>query len=818
MASVWRDLRYGLRMLAKVPGHTVAAAIALSLGIGLTTATFSIVYGVVFRGLPFDHSERIMSLGTQNLSHDRRDEAVGVHDYLDWCKRQKSFEGLAALNAGTVTVSGGDHPERLNGATLTVNALTLLRVKPILGRGFQPGDDQPGAAPVALLGYRLWKDHYGGDPRIAGRAVRVNGQPTTVVGVMPAGFLFPFAEQLWTPQILDPAKTQRGKAEPLLVFGRLRPGVSRQRAQAEMDTISKALAAEYPKTNGGWSASVVPYQDRALPAPIRRMFFTMLGAVCCVLLIACINVASLIMARASQRTREIAIRSALGAGRGQVIRQILTESLLLAAAGAAAGVALAWWGVELFNAAVVDKNLPFWMRVALDLPALLFTLGATLSAALITGLVPAFEVSRTQLNDVLKDEGRGATSLRLGWLSRMVVVAELALSCALLVAAGLMVKSIVLAQNTRYGFDTAHLLTARVPLFEASYPKATDRAAFYQRLIERLAERPGVEAVGATTVLPSVPWGSEPFAVDGKAYASASDYPVAHGDVVSAGLFATLGVRPLAGREFERQDSSTSQPVVLVNQSLARKMWPGTDPLGKRLRMVNNNAGNGGWVLGSDAQRQEPWRTVIGIVPDLRLYGLNDKKPDGLFLPLAQVGGIRVSLVLRTPREPLSLVEMVRAEVTALDKDTPIYFVKTMERAVVEDRFFISLFGSVFLIFGLAALVLAAVGIYGVIAFSVARRTQEMGLRMALGARRGTVLAMLVKQAAIQLGIGLALGLPAAFAVSLLLGGILFDVRPGDPAVFLAVVASLSAVAMAACLVPGRRAMEIEPIVALRYD
>jgi putative ABC transport system permease protein len=818
MGSVWRDFRYGLRMLARVPGHTVAATLALSLGIGLTTATFSIVYGALFRGLPFEHAERLMSLRTQNASRDRMNEGVGVHDYLDWCKRQRSCEGLAASSNGTVTVSGDNHPERVDGATLTANTLDLLRVKPLLGRGFRPGEDHPGAAAVALIGYRLWKDHYNGDPRIVGKAVRINGQPTTVIGVMPEDFRFPFTEKLWTPQILDPNKTERGRAEQFLVFGRLRPGATRERAQADMTTIAKALAVEYPRTNGGWTASVEPYVDVFTNPEIRRMLLTMLGAVCAVLLIACINVASLILSRAAQRTHEVAIRFALGAGRGLVVRQILLESLTLALLGAAAGLGLAWLGVHFFNVAVGARNPPFWIRIALDRPALAFTLGATVAAALISGLLPALQISRTQLSDVIKDEGRASTSLRLGWLSRVVVVAELALSCALLVAAGLMVKSIIRAQATSYGFDTANLLTARVPIFEANYPKPGDRAAFYQRLIDRLAERPGITAVGATTTLPSVPWGNDAYAVDGEAYPTENDYRTAHSDVVSAGLFATLGVRPQAGREFERQDTATSLPVVLVNQALARKVWPHQDPLGKRLRMVNSNAGNGGWALGADPRRQEPWRTVIGVVPDLLLYGLIDKQPEGLFLPLSQVGGIRVSLVVRSPREPRSLIDTVRAEVTALDKDTPIYFVKTMAQAVAEDRSFNDLFGSVFLIFGLAALVLAAVGIYGVIAFSVGRRTQEIGLRLALGAQRGTVLRMLLRQGAIQLAIGVFLGMPFAFGVSRLLAGVLYDVQPGDPTVFATVVVTLSLVAMVACLVPGQRALEVDPVVALHHE
>ncbi|HVT57106.1 MAG TPA: ABC transporter permease [Thermoanaerobaculia bacterium] len=809
MASFWRDVRYGARMMAKVPGHTAAAAIALCLGIGLTTATFSIVYGAMLRGLPFEHGERIMSLVVENPARDvqEREQGVDVHDFLDWRRRQKSFEGLAAFNNGTVTLSGNDKPERLDGAAVTAEMFDLLRVKPILGRAFRRGDDRPGAEPVMLLGYRVWKNRYDGDPRIVGKAVRVNGQPATIVGVMPAECQFPFVEQLWTPLTLDPGKTERGKGDSFGVVGRLRPGVTRQQAAAEMAAISNSLAAEYPRTNRGLLATVEPFTDRWLGKPARLMLLAMFGAVCCVLMIACINVASLIMSRALQRTREIAIRAALGAGRGLVIRQILTESLLLALLGAGVGLGLAWLGVRQFNRALVESNAPvaFWIRCVVDTPALLCALAATVAAAVIAGLVPALQVSRTQLSELLKDEGRGSTSLRLGLFSRTVVIAEIVLSCILLVGAGLMVKSVIRAETVPYGFDTSHLLAVRVPLFEANYPKPTDRAAFYQRLLERLQEQPGVRAVGATTTLPSVNWGSDFFAVDGRAYATESDYPLAHSDVISAGLFAALSVRPIAGREFERLDTADSQPVVIVNQSLARKMWPLDSPLGKRLRLAKT-------------RHTEPWRTVVGVVPDLRLYGLDTKKLDGFYLPIGQSGPTRLSFLIRTPGDPLALVSAVRAQVTALDKDTPIYFVKTMERAILEDRFFNHLFGTLFSLFGLCALLLAAVGIYGVIAFSVQRRTQEIGVRMALGARRGRVLGMLMKQGVVQLAIGLALGLPLAFAGSFLLGAVLFQVEPGDPEVLTLVVAGLSLVAVVACLVPGQRAMDVDPIVALRYD
>jgi putative ABC transport system permease protein len=805
MSSFWRDIRYGLRMLAKAPGHTVAAAIALSLGIGLTTAAFSIVYGALWRGLSYPQADQLMAVDIQIPSRDLLYQGVGLHDYLDWCRRQRSFEGLAGYSSGTVTVSGDDRPERLDGGTLTANALDLLRVKPLLGRGFQTGEDRPGAAPVVLVSYQLWKNHFNGDRDIVGKAVRVNGRQATVVGVMAADFRFPINEQLWTPLLLDPGKSERGTGETFAVFGRLRPGVTMDQAAAEMAAITRSLAVEFPRTNRGFTSTVEPIMHRFMDKGARYMLYTMLVSVFCVLLIACINVASLIMSRASQRTREIAIRTALGAARRQVIAQILTESMILALVGTGVGLGLAWGGIELFNRAIIVKNPPTWIHIALDLPALLFALGATLAAAVISGLVPAVQVSRTQLNEVLKDEGRGSTSLRLGWLSRTVVVAELALSCTLLVATGLMVKSMALARSANFGFATAHLLTVRVPLFEANYPRPVDRGAFYQRLLERLREKPGVEAAGATTSLPGIGWNSEAFAVDGRAYATDADYPVAHSDVASEGVFATLGVAPLAGREFGRQDTAGSQPVAIVNQSLARKLWPGEDPLGKRIRRTQS-------------ADHDPWRTVVGVVPDVRLYGFSEKKNEGFFLPVTQVGGERLSFVIRTPREPLSLVPMVRTEVAALDKDTPIYFIRTMEQSIGEERYWNNLFSAVFAIFGISALVLAGVGIYGVIAFSVQRRTQEIGLRMALGAQRGDVLRMLLRQGLIQLALGLTFGLPAAFGASRGLADMVFPVQPGDPLVFTLVAASLSLVAMLACLVPGQRAMDVDPNVALRCD
>ncbi|HEY6321759.1 MAG TPA: ABC transporter permease [Thermoanaerobaculia bacterium] len=560
------------RRLAKAPGHTAAAVAALSLGVGLTTATFSIVYGLLWRSMPYPYPERLLVVHTQIPARDQLHRPVDLHDYLDWRRRQRTFVDLAGVDDVPVTVSGDDRPERLDGAFLTANAFDLLGVPPLAGRTFQAGDERPGAPPVVVLGYQLWQRRYGGDPKLIGKAVRVSSHPATVIGIMPRDFSFPDDEQLWLPLALDPATHERGKGTPLKVFGRLRPGATRAAAAAEMAAIARALAAEHPRTNRGLSAAVTPLRRLEVDEQGGWLLQSLLVAVGCVLLIACINVSSLIMSRGLARSREIAVRAALGARRHQVIAQLLTESLILALLASPLGIGLAWAGIAVFHRGVVRFNPPPWIHIALDLPALACTLAVTLLAAVVSGLVPALELSRAELHHVLADQGRGTASRRLGRLSRLVVVAELALSCVLLVMAGLMWKSAARARSANLGFAVDHVLTARVPLFPARYPRPIDRGAFYQLLLDRLRQLPGVAAAGATTAVPSISSESEAFAVDGRAYASDTDYPAAHSDVVAEGTFAALGVRLLAGREFGRLDTAASQPLAIVDQSLAQAL------------------------------------------------------------------------------------------------------------------------------------------------------------------------------------------------------------------------------------------------------
>ena len=812
MTSLGQDLRFGLRMLFKNPGLTAAAVLALGLGIGLATAMFSIVYGAMLRGLPVPEPERLLHLENADPSHDEPSLEVFLHDFLDFRERQKSFESLAAYRGGTLNLSGDTgQPERFNGTFITANGFQVLRVQPILGRSFLPEEDAPQGEPAAILSYGVWKKRYQGDPKVIGRPVRINAQSGTIVGVMPQGFAFPNNTEVWTPLRPDPTRTERGEGPTLEVMGRLRDGVTLEQARTEMNGIAKAIAAEHPKTNEGRVAVVKPWMEEATGGEIASLLWTMLAACFAVLLIACTNVASLIMARVSRRTREIAIRSSLGAGRGRLVTQLLLESLLLSALGAVLGVVLAWWGIKLFNAAIAGSNPPFWIRIAIDPTSLTFAVGVTLVAALVSGLLPALQASRTDAGEVLKDEGRGSSSLRLGRFTRAVVIAEVALSCLLLVGAGLMVRSIIAVRTLDLGFDPTHLFTARIALFDAAYPQESGRVAFFNDLLERLANQPGVAAVAATTNLPASGSGRWKYRLEGGAYPTERDVPTAHLAMISPGFFDVFGARLLAGRNFGRLDMADSQPVVIVNQSFAAKVWPRQDPVGKRIRLEEE-----------PNEKNPPWRTVVGVAPDLKIEGVggdNTETPDGFYLPLAQRCPGFVSLAVRTrTANPLALTSVVRQQVNALDRDLPIYFVFSMEQILADGRFFPNLFGSLFAIFGCAALVLAAVGIYGVIAFSVHQRTQEIGIRMALGAQRQNVLRMILNQGMLQLGIGLAAGLVLAFFASRLLASFLIGIQPRDPATFTLVSALLAAIAFVACWIPARRAMRTDPLTAIRYD
>jgi predicted permease len=814
MSDLLRNLRFGLRVLAKSPGHTVAAVLALALGIGLSTAMFSIVYGVLLRGLPFAESERLVSVANANPSRDQPQLGVHVQDFLDYRSgraRQTALEGLAAYDNGTLVLSGDGQPERFNGAFLTANALDQIRVKPMLGRGFLPGEDAPGAEPVVLLGYGVWKSRYGGDPGVVGRRVRINSAPGTIIGVMPAGFGFPDSEEVWTPLRLDPLRTPRGQGDSYRVLGRLKPGATLEQARAEIGAAAKALAADHPETNQGLEAVVRPLNEVLLPGEVHQLLYTMLAACLFVLLIACTNVASLMVARASRRTREIAIRAALGAPRGRIVGQLLTESFLLSLGGTLLGVLLAREGVRLFNAAIVSTNPPFWFHIAVDPAALAFAFGATLLAALASGLVPALQAARTDVTEVLKDEGRGSTSLRLGLFTRLVIIGEVAFSCLLLVGAGLTVHSVLRTQTVNLGIEPHGLLTARIALFDSAYPDEAARVRLFDRLATRLHQHPNV---AAATLSSSIPGTGSPvirYAVSGKAYAQEKDQPLAHQDDIAPGYFATLGVPILAGRDFGTQDTAAGQPVVIVNRSFAAREWPGQEPLGRQIRLTSEPGG-----------AAKPWRTVVGVVGDAQMSSLGGGDPvgpAGFYLPFPQDCPPRMSVIVR-PRQgaPTAFTASLQGLVGELDRDQPLYFVLSLDESLAKSRFFANMFGTLFGIFGVSALLLAAVGIYGVISFSVGQRRQEIGIRMALGARKRTILGLILGRGMIQLAAGLGFGLLLAWPAARLIAAALVGIDAHDPLTFGTVVAVLTLVAFVACWIPARRAAGTDPLVAIRAD
>jgi putative ABC transport system permease protein len=801
--SLLKDLRYGARKLVHNPGFSAVSVVTLALGIGLTTTMFSIVYGGLMRGLPFEHPERIVSVRRANPVRDFREMSVTPHDFVDYRAQARSFESLAAFSNGTVNVSGSEKPERFDGAYMTANAFEVLRARPLLGRTFRPGEDAVGAPAVVVLGYDIWRNRFAGDRAVIGRVIRVNGEPAEVVGVMPKGFKFPAREALWTT-LRRPLEARRGDGDDLFVFGRLKPGVGVDRATVEMSTISRRLATAYPESNKDITAYVEPYTKSFIGKEITQLLMTMLFAVFLVLLIACANVANLLLGQAAMRAREVGIRTAMGATRGRIVLQFLTEPLALAAAGAVLGVGLAAVGVRLFNAAIASTGAPFWIDIRIDAPILAFVVAVTLFATFVSGVLPAIRASGANVNEVLKDESRGSSSFRGGRLSRVLVVFEIMLSMGLLVAAGLTIKSVTRLRSMDFGFPTKTIFTARVGLPESIYRDTAAQLRFYDELYRRLGDLQGVEGYTLTGMLPALGAPTQSFAVQGKPYAEDRDYPQTHYVTTYPGYFNTFNVQ-VRGRDFGSSDTQTSEPVAIVSRTLATRYFGREDPVGRRIRL-------------GDSKSTEPWRTIVGVVPDMWNDGLENEDPQTVYLPFPQSPQRYMSVTLRPRGSTGAMTGPVRALVSAIDPDLPIYFVKTLQERIDEDSWFYRVFGVLFMVMGGVALVLAAVGLYGVMAFNVSRRTREMGVRMALGAQPADVVRLIVRQGMIQLAAGLLLGVGLAYLLGRLLKIILFEVSAVDPLVYGGTVAVLVLAATAASLIPARRATRVDPMVALRYE
>ena len=655
--TLLNDIRYGFRMLVKRPGLSTIAIIALALGIGLTTTMFGIVYGIVIRGMPFEDYENLVALFRNRPAQDVQFMDVGIHDFGDWREQQTSFEDIAAYYSETVNVAGTEaKPIRYLGAYVSAHLFDLLRVQPILGRNFRPEEDHPSTPPVIILSYRAWQDRYQGDPKVIGRSIRANSEMTTIVGVMPEKFGFPQQMDAWLPLRIDPLEFVRGGGPALegtrfLAVGRLRDGVSLEAAQSEMSGIAGRLAAEYPETNEGIGVGAMRFIDSILGPQATSMLYTMLLAVFGVLLIACVNVANLLLARTVLRTKEVAIRTALGSSSFRTVSQLLSETLVLAVAGAALGLVIAKIGIDWFNASIAAQEQPFWLVASLDPPVVAFVLGLALLSTVLAGTVHAYRASRTDISEILGDENRGSSSLRLGRVSKSLVVAEIAVSCGLLVAAGLMIKTVVEVSQFDYGFNTDNVFTSRIGLFEADYPDRESQWQFYEELLRKLEDKPGVRTVALSSDLPARGGMMLPISMEGVAYPTEKDHPLAHRIVITPSYFEVIDAKPLEGRAFTRGDTKDTQPVAIVNERFVELNLSGEEPLGRRIKISR---------LGDD---DEPWRTIVGVVPDLYLGGAIgpfDPRHEGVYIPLSQNVINFMSLFMRTEEAPMTFTSMVQ--------------------------------------------------------------------------------------------------------------------------------------------------------------
>src|ERR1041384_2188130 len=806
MDTFLKDLRFALRTMRRSPGFTSVAILALALGIGANSAIFSVVNSVLFRPLPYRDPNRLVMIWEnhqQNGGPER--EWASPADLKDWREQPQSFEHVAGLLGWGPTLTGSGEPEDLQGAAVSYDTFDMLGVAPAIGRAFTAADDNAGAERVALLSHQLWQRRFGSSPDVVGKPVTLGGVNFTIVGVMPRALSFPIlnTSEIFTPPGPILATALKGcnrGCVVLRVIAKVKEGVSLQNAQAEMSTFAARIAEQYPDTSNGVGTLLVPLHEQ-LVGNVRLAMLVLLGAVALVLLIACANVANLLLSRAAAREKEVAIRAALGASRARLIRQHLTESLVLAVIGGAVGLLIAFWMVDVL-VSFAPKGTPRLEEITVDIGVLAFTFAVAVATGLVFGLAPALLASRTNFNSALKEGGRDQRATSRGNRVRSaLVIAEVSLALMLLVGAGLLIKSFINLQHVDPGFNPRAVLRADVGLPRTRYADRAQAAAFFKQLVDRVSTLPGVEVAGAVSTLPLSGEGTDTsFLIEGRPRPEANREPVAFYSKVTPDYFRAMGIRLQRGRVITDADTADSPKVVVISETMARRYFEGEDPLGK------------GLLFGKDR------REIVGIVSDVKYFGLNLEARPAMYFSEQQYAERGMSLVLRTSGDSMSLASAVRSEVQTLDQNLAVSNVMPMEQLVsaslAEPRFVLLLLG----VFAGAALVLSVIGVYGVVSYSVTQRSHEIGVRMALGAQIGDVLKLVLRQGMLLVGSGVAIGLGGAFVMSRLMESLLFGVGARDLITFAATALVLAGVALGACFVPARRAAKVDPMVALRYE
>jgi putative ABC transport system permease protein len=821
MVTFWQDLRYGARMLLKNPGITFVVVLALALGIGANTAIFSVVDSVLLRPLPYPESDRLVFLNETSKAMD--EISISYPNFTDWRNQNHVFENIGVYNRSSYNLTGAGEAERIVTAQMSADLFSALRVNPLLGRLYTNDEDKPGGTPVVVLSYALWQRRFGGQASLINQQLTLNNKSYTVVGVMPESFHYPSRAEMWVPvgQLSGQESwTHRGNHPGLYGVARLKPGVSFGQAKADMDTIGANLEKQYNDSNAGNGVGMRPLLE-IFVGDVRRALWVLFAAVAFVLLIACANIANLLLARAQSRQKEMAIRAAMGAGRWRIARQLLTESVLLALIGGTLGLLIAQWGIKLILYISPDA-IPRSREIGLDWRVLIFTIGLSFVTGVLFGLVPALQAGVVDVHETLKEAGRGVSGRH--WLRSSLVVVEVGTTLVLLIGAGLMIRSFYRLQKVNPGFSYDHLTSFNIALPGKKYKEPEQLDQFYSRLLDNLRGLPGVESTAAASGLPlgNNGWQTS-FVVDGRPRPPRDQTPLMEACLVTPDYFRAMNIPLKRGRFFNDRDDRSSiagkdlsklneverelAPLnsIIIDEEFARRYWPDEDPIGKRISM--------------GSEENPHYLTVLGVVGRVKMEGLSQdsKRVQGYF-PFRQIPGSGMTIVLKAAGDPNQLIAAVRAQVKAIDPDQPIYGIRTMDEiraeSVAPERLNLTLLS----IFAGLALVLAIVGIYGVMSYSVTQRTHEIGIRMAIGAQPRDVFRMVIRQGMLLAFIGVGLGLIGAFALTRLMATMLFSIEPTDPTTFAAITILLSLVALVACYVPGRRATRVDPVISLRYE